>query len=203
MKWVGLTGGLGTGKTTVSQMLIKRGISVIDADRVAREVVEPNGPAYPGIILAFGSGILKVDGSIDRALLAQSVFGNSQKLLQLEKLIHPFVQKEVSNQRQWLKDQNHPWAVYDVPLLFEKGLKTQFDFIAVVSVTDEQTQVARLKQRNSWNDEEIQKRLKSQLPLSEKITQADYVIRNDADLSSLEKKVDTMVQMLNDLWQET
>ncbi len=203
MKWVGLTGGLGTGKTTVSQMLIKRGISVIDADRVAREVVEPNGPAFPGIIQAFGSGILKADGSIDRALLAQSVFGDSQKLLQLEKLIHPFVQKEVSNQRQWLKDQHHPWAVYDVPLLFEKDLKTQFDFIAVVSVTDEQTQVARLKQRNSWNDEEIQKRLKSQLPLSEKVTQADYVIRNDADLSSLEKKVDTMVQMLNDLWQET
>lgn len=203
MKWVGLTGGLGTGKTTVSQMLIKRGISVIDADRVAREVVEPNGPAYPGIIQAFGSGILKADGSIDRALLARAVFGDSKKLLQLEKLIHPFVQQEVSLQKQWLKDQHHPWAVYDVPLLFEKGLKTQFDFIAVVSVTDEQTQVARLKQRNSWNDEEIQKRLKSQLPLSEKITQADYVIRNDADLSSLEKKVDTMVQMLNDLWQET
>ncbi len=203
MKWVGLTGGLGTGKTTVSQMLIKRGISVIDADRVAREVVEPNGPAFPGIIQAFGSGILKADGSIDRALLARAVFGDSKKLLQLEKLIHPFVQQEVSHQKLWLKDQHHPWAVYDVPLLFEKGLKTQFDFIAVVSVTDEQTQVARLKQRNSWNDEEIQKRLKSQLPLSEKITQADYVIRNDADLSSLEKKVDTMVQMLNDLWQET
>lgn len=203
MKWVGLTGGLGTGKTTVSQMLIKRGIPVIDADRIAREVVEPNGPAYPGIVQAFGSEILKADGSIDRALLARAVFGDPKKLLHLEKLVHPFVQHEVVLQKQWLKDQHHPWAVYDVPLLFEKNLKTQFDFIAVVSVTDEQIQVSRLKQRNSWNDGEIQKRLRSQLPLSEKITQADYVIRNDADLSSLEKKVDTMVQMLNDLWQET
>jgi len=199
MKWVGLTGGLGTGKSTVSQMLISRGIPVIDADRIAREVVEPNGPAFPGIIQAFGKEILQPDGSIDRNKLAKAVFGHSEKLLQLENLIHPFVQEEVLNQRSWLKDQHHQWAVYDVPLLFEKNLKSQFDFVLVVSVTDVTTQISRLKQRNGWNDDEIQKRLKSQLPLSEKIAQADYVIQNDADLSSLEKKVDTVVQMLNDL----
>ena len=202
MKWVGLTGGLGTGKSTVSQALIKHGVPVIDADRIAREVVERNGPAFQGIVQAFGSGILQQNGNLDRALLAKVVFGDSKKLLQLEQLIHPYVQDEVLRQRRWLQDQHHQWAVYDVPLLFEKGLKYQFDFIVVVSVTDVQTQIQRLKLRNSWNDEEIQKRLNSQLPLSEKMAHADYVIRNDADLSSLEKKVDTMVQMLNDLWRD-
>ena len=202
MKWVGLTGGLGTGKSTVSKMLISRGIPVIDADRIAREVVEPNGPAFPGIIQAFGSGILQPDGSIDRAMLAKAVFDDPKKLIQLETLVHPLVQEEVLNQRAWLKDQHHQWAVYDVPLLFEKNLKSQFDFVLVVSVTDAATQISRLKQRNGWNDEEIQKRLKAQLPLSEKVAQANYVIQNDADLSSLEKKVDTLVQMLNDLWQD-
>ena len=202
MKWVGLTGGLGTGKSTVSRMLISRGIPVIDADRIAREVVEPNGPAFPGIVQAFGTEILQPDGSIDRAKLAKYVFGHAEKLTQLENLIHPFVQREVQNQRAWLRDQDHQWVVYDVPLLFEKNLKTQFDYVLVVSVTDVATQISRLKHRNGWNDEEILKRLKFQLPLSEKIALADYVIQNDADLSSLEKKVDTLVQMLNDLWQD-
>lgn len=202
MKWVGLTGGLGTGKSTVSRMLINHGIAVIDADRIAREVVEPNGPAYPGIIQSFGRGVLASDGSLDRTLLAKAVFGNPEKLLELEQLIHPYVQAEVLHQRQWLEDQHHPWVVYDVPLLFEKDLKSQFDFVIVVSVTDADTQIERLKARNGWNNEEIQKRLQSQLPLSEKVAQADYVIQNDADLSSLEKKVDTMVQMLNDLWRD-
>lgn len=202
MKWVGLTGGLGTGKSTVSQMLIQQGIPVIDADRIAREVTEPNGPAFPKIIQDFGKGILKSDGSIDRVVLAKEVFGNPKKLLQLEEIIHPLVQEEVARQRQWLKEQGHTWAVYDVPLLFEKNLKSQFDFVLVVSVTDAKTQIERLKARNGWNDEEIQKRLRAQKSLSEKEAQADYVIHNDADLSSLEKKVATMVQMLNDLWQE-
>jgi dephospho-CoA kinase len=200
MKWVGLTGGLGTGKSTVSQMLIRHGIPVIDADRIAKEVVEPNGPARAGVVQAFGREILKNDGSLDRAHLAKIVFGVPENLQKLEKLIHPFVQQEVNRQKQWLKDQHHLWAVYDVPLLFEKNLQSQFDYIIVVSVTDPEFLGLRLKARNGWNDEEIQKRLGSQLPLSKKIAEANYVIRNDADLSSLEKKVDTLVRMLNDLW---
>lgn len=202
MKWVGLTGGLGTGKTTVSKMLIGRGVPVIDADRVAREVVEPQGPAYAGVVQAFGQGILRPDLSLDRNLLAGQVFGNPQKLSQLEQLIHPYVQQEVSRQRQWLKEQHHQWSVYDVPLLFEKNLQAQFDYIIVVSVTNVDTQIARLKLRNGWNNEEIKKRLKAQIALSEKVARSDYVIQNDADLSDLEKKVDTLVQMLNDLWKE-
>ena len=200
MKWVGLTGGLGTGKSTVSQMLVKRGISVIDADRIAREVVEPGGPALPGIRQAFGPEFFSEDGSLDRSKLAQNVFGHPDKLLQLEKLIHPFVQEEVARQRKWLEEQGHLWAVYDVPLLFEKNLQGQFDYIVVVSVTNASTQIERLKKRNNWNDEEIQKRLSSQLPLTEKVAQAHYVIKNDADLQGLDNKVDTLVQMLNDLW---
>ena len=200
MKWVGLTGGLGTGKSTVSRMLVQRGVPVIDADRIAREVAEPGGPALPGIIQAFGPGMLQPDGSLDRPKMAQLVFGNPQKLSQLETLIHPHVQSAVANQRKQLEVQGHQWAVYDVPLLFEKNLQGQFDSVIVVSVNDAKTQAQRLKVRNGWNDEEIQKRLDSQLPLSEKVKRAQYVIQNDADLPSLEKKVDSLVQLLNDLW---
>lgn len=203
MKWVGLTGGLGTGKSTVSQMLICRGIPVVDADRIAREVVEGGqGPALPQIRQDFGAEVFRADGSLDRQKLANSVFGHPQKLSQLEKIIHPFVKEEVLRQRQWLQDQHCKWAFYDVPLLFEKKLEDQFDFIVVVSTSDVNTQIQRLKLRNNWNEDEIVKRMKSQMPLSEKVSQADYVIRNDADLISLEKQVDTMVQMLNDLWQD-
>lgn len=202
MKWVGLTGGLGTGKSTVSQMLVSRGIAVIDADRIAKQVTEVRGPALPAILQAFGPGLQNKDGSLDRQALAQLVFGNPEKLLQLEKIIHPLVQDEVKRQKKWIQEQGALWAVYDVPLLFEKNLQSQFDYIVVVTVNNPQILMDRLKQRNSWNNEEIQKRMASQKPLSEKIKQAHYVIENDASLSELEKKVDTLVQMLNDLWQE-
>lgn len=202
MKWVGLTGGLGTGKTTVGKMLLNLGIPVIDADRIAQDVTDVNGPAFQPIVQGFGPGILTGSGIIDRKELAKIVFSDPELLSKLEKIIHPLVQAEVLRQRQWLKDQHHIWAVYDVPLLFEKNLKSQFDFTLVVSVTDPQQQIQRIKLRNIWNNEEIQKRLKNQLPLAEKEKQADYVIRNDADLSSLQKDVDTLVRMLNDRWKD-
>jgi dephospho-CoA kinase len=202
MKWVGLTGGLGTGKSTVAQMLVKHGIPVIDADRIARQVVEPQGPAYAGILRAFGPGVINPDGSLDRQCLARIVFNDEEKRLLLERLIHPCVQSEVASQRQWLKEQRYSWAVYDVPLLFEKGLQSQFDSVIVVSVTHEQIQYERLKERNGWNDEEIHKRLSSQVLLAVKVAGADHVIQNDADIPTLQKKVDTLVQMLNDLWLE-
>ncbi len=202
MKWVGLTGGLGTGKSTVSQMLLRRGIAVIDADRIAKEVTEPNGPAFQQIIQAFGSDVRRSDGTLDRQALAQKVFGHPEKLRQLEGIVHPLVQEEVKKQKKWVQEQGAPWAVYDVPLLFEKRLQSQFDYVVVVTVSNPQILIERLKQRNCWNDEEIQKRLASQLPLAEKVRQAQYVIDNDASLTELEKKVDTLVQMLNVLWQE-
>ena len=199
MKWVGLTGGLGTGKSTVSRLLLSHGIPVVDADAMARQVLEIHGPAYGPVVQCFGPEILQPNKEIDRKRLAARVFGHPAELEKLERIIHPFVQAEVKRQRQWLADQKTPGAVYDVPLLFEKGLEKQFDAIIVVTAREAQ-QVERVKARNSWTDEEIQKRLRSQIPLNDKVARADFVVQNDADLPTLEKKVATLVEMLNDFF---
>lgn len=197
MHWYGLTGGLGTGKSTVSQFLRKQGVPVVDADRIAREVVEKGSTGLSQLTQAFGPGILNQSGELDRQKMASLVFSEPKKLELLESIIHPLVQQEVRSQRQWLSDQHYSWAVYDVPLLFEKNLKSQFDGIILVTC-DEDQQWARIRVRNAWNDEEIRKRLQAQVPLKEKIRQSDHVIENNGSLEDLEKKVAALVQLLND-----
>lgn len=197
MKWVGLTGGLGTGKSTVSRLLVSYGIPVLDADQIAKQVLEPGGAAYQSVITAFGPDICLPSGEIDRKKLAEKVFGRPKELGRLENLIHPLVQEEVKKQKRWLEEQGTLWAVYDVPLLFEKQLQNQFDYIVVVSASVLQ-QIQRVKSRNGWTQEEIKRRLDSQMPMKDKEAQADYVLKNDADRPSLEKEVATLVQMLND-----
>lgn len=196
MKWVGLTGGLGTGKSTVSRLLMSHGIPVLDADRVAKQVIEPGTPGYDQVVQVFGPDLKAADGSLDRVKLAQRVFGVPSELEKLERIIHPLVQAEIRHQKQWLEDQGTLWAVYDVPLLFEKNLMGQFDYIIVVTTTPEQ-QMERVKARNGWNEDEIKKRLASQKPLKDKELGAHHVLQNNADLPQLEKKVETLVQMLN------
>lgn len=197
MKWVGLTGGLGTGKSTVSRLLMSHGIPVLDADRIAKEVIEPGTPGYHQVLKTFGKDLVSPDGSLNRALLAQKVFGQPAELEKLERIIHPLVQAEVRQQKQWLSDQGTLWAVYDVPLLFEKNLKDQFDYVIVVSASEAQ-QITRVKARNGWNETEIRKRMAAQKSLKDKEAQSDFVLLNDSDMPSLEKKVATLVEMLND-----
>lgn len=197
MNWYGLTGGLGTGKSTVSELLKKQGIPVIDADRLAREVIEKGSEGLEQLVRAFGPGILTNDGELDRKKMADLVFSDTKKLALLEAIIHPLVQIEVRKQKAWLKDQNCAWAVYDVPLLFEKKLQNQFDGIILVTATEQQ-QFERVRLRNAWTDEEIRKRIVAQTPLSEKIHQSQYVIDNSGSLQQLEKKVAELVGLLND-----
>lgn len=197
MRWIGLTGGLGTGKSTVSHFLIRRGIPVVDADKIAKQVLEPGTEGLKQVVLAFGPDILNPDGSLNRTALADLVFSSKEKLLKLESIVHPLVQAEVLNQRSWLADQHTEWAVYDVPLLFEKNLQSHFDQIILVTSSFEK-QVERLKLRNHWNDDEISKRLKAQLPLQDKKARSHHVIENDGSLDDLEKKVATLVELLND-----
>lgn len=197
MRWMGLTGGLGTGKSTVAHFLNKQGVPVIDADRIAKQVLEPGTEGLKQVVLAFGPGILKSDGSLNRVSLADLVFSDKEKLKKLESIVHPLVQGEVKAQRKWLEDQHTNWAVYDVPLLFEKNLQAQFDQIILVTSSFEK-QVDRLKLRNNWNDTEINKRINAQLPLSQKIALSQHVIDNDGTVEELEKKVATLVELLND-----
>lgn len=197
MRWIGLTGGLGTGKSTVSESLRKAGIPVVDADRIAKEVVEKGSPGLQQVVQAFGPDILNSQGEMERTRMAGLVFSDPKKLQKLESILHPLVQAEVRSQRQWLEDQHHTWAVYDVPLLFEKNLQAQFDEIILVTC-DEAQQWERIRKRNGWKDEEIQKRLQAQWPLANKQKLSHHILENNGTLEQLEKKVATLVQLLND-----
>lgn len=195
MLWIGLTGGLGTGKSTAAQLLQARGFRVIDADQLAHAALNPNTPSYKDIVNHFGTSILNDDSSIDRKKLAQKVFDNQTELRFLESIVHPFVQKQVSSLRKRAKDDGCNAVFYDVPLLYEKNMQSQFDQVWVVSASLEK-QLERLKLRNQWSEDEIKKRLANQLHLNEKIKMANVVLKNDSDKQSLAHQIDEELKKL-------
>lgn len=188
MLWVGLTGSLGTGKSTVTSILQRLGYQVVDADLIAHQVLRPGEKSYQQVVHAFGPEILDPDKSIDRKKLAQLVFGKPEKLRILESIVHPEIKFRVKQEKEALAKAHHKIAFYDVPLLFEKNMKNDFDKILVVA-TNEKLQRERLRARNNWTDVEIDLRLKSQIPIQEKINLADYLITNDSGLNELEENV--------------
>ncbi len=194
MRWIGLTGGLGTGKSTVAKIIRQQGFPVLDADEVAREVVRAGTPGLKSVLDEFGAEFLGRDGELDRQKLARLVFSNPDNLLRLEAIIHPLVQERVAALKAAEKAKGHDLVFYDVPLLFEKKIGG-FDSVVVVSAKPE-VQRERLHRRNNWTDEEVQRRLSNQIPLSEKIAQADYVIENNGDMDALKAAVLKLLKKL-------
>ncbi|WP_413586466.1 dephospho-CoA kinase [Bdellovibrio sp. HCB274] len=193
MKWIGLTGGIACGKSTVSRMLRDRGYNLLDADEVAREVVRAGTPGLKAVVEEFGD-VLLPDGSLDRRKLGQIVFGNPDKLHVLESITHPLIRKEIARRRQVFEDMNLPLAIYDIPLLFETRAKDQFDKVVVVSSTKNQ-QKERLMRRNQLTESEIDMRIASQIPVASKEAEADFVLQNNRDEQHLLKEVDRL-----DVW---
>jgi len=196
---VGLTGGVATGKSTVANMFKKCGASVIDADRLARLVVQPGKPAWRAIVKLFGKTILNPDRSLDRQALGSIVFRNPKKRQQLERIIHPRVARE---QRRLVRliAKGNPLAVviYEVPLLFEAGVDKRVDKIIVVNA-DRETQITRLKNRSGLARAEALRRISSQMPLAKKIHQADHVLNGTLPRPSLRKQVDLLFKSLSRL----
>ncbi len=190
---IGLTGGIASGKSTVSNMIIKMGIKVVDADQIARDVVEIGKPAYNQIVKVFGKEILQHDNSLNREKLGALVFSDQKKREQLNKIVHPEVRKEMLHQVNEEKELGSDAVVLDIPLLFESKLTYMVDKTILVYV-DEEIQLQRLMNRNGYNKDQAKLRIQSQLPLKDKRKLADEVINNN---DSLEKTKSQLEDILN------
>ncbi len=169
-----------------------QGLAVIDADALAHEALRPGTGSFEQITKTFGQDILEKDGTIQRSALASLVFADEEKKNLLERIIHPYVQQRGLELRKGFYQQGHRIVFYDVPLLFEKNLRDQFDAVIVVTCS-ESLQIQRMKSRNHWSDQEIKQRLSNQIPMSLKEQGADFIIRNESTIESLKESVATML----------
>jgi dephospho-CoA kinase len=175
---IGLTGSIATGKSTVAEMFKELSIPVIDADLLAREVVEPGEEAYTNIIEHFGDTILQADRTLDRKRLGEIVFSDEEKRKDLNGIIHPAIRKRMLEQRDALIKKGEACIVLDIPLLFESELEHFVDKTLVVYL-NEKTQLERLMKRNELSKEEALQRISSQIPVKEKAQRANEVIDNN------------------------
>jgi len=185
---IGLTGGIASGKSTVTRMLQEQNIPVIDADVEARLAVEKGEKAYDDIVSYFGKDILMEDGSIDRIKLGSIIFPDKEKRTVLNNIVHPAVRGRMTQKKDQYLAMGHNIVVLDIPLLFESKLTYMVDKVVVVYV-DEQTQLDRLMVRNGFTKEEAKVRIASQLPLTEKRKWADAVIDNNGTPEETEKQL--------------
>ncbi|HFJ9488023.1 TPA: dephospho-CoA kinase [Bacillus cereus] len=193
---IGLTGGIASGKSTVSQMFRELSIPVIDADIIAREVVERGKTAYNKIVEVFGTEVLQEDGELDRPKLGSVVFYNEEKRLQLNKIVHPAVREEMNRQKEMYIKEGMQAVVLDIPLLFESKLTSLVDRILVVAVKPH-TQLERLMKRNNFSEEEATARIQSQMPLEEKVKNADEVINNDGTIMGTKTQLQVILRKWN------
>ena len=178
---VGLTGGIATGKSTVSELLRQLGCEIIDADRLARDVVEPEQPAWKQIVADFGRGVVNADGTLDRKKLGAIVFADPDRRKRLEAITHPAIRARFQARLDELAAQGFAGiVVFDAPVMIESGGYRNVDRLVVV-VTDEATQASRLRTRDGTDDAEGRRKVASQMPLAEKAKLADYVIDNSGD----------------------
>jgi dephospho-CoA kinase len=191
---VGLTGGIATGKSYVRALFTERGVPTLDADTVAREVVEPGSPVLAAIVARFGEDVLQPDGHLDRRKLGQVVFADDAARHDLERIVHPAVYSAI---RRWLDvleaSSRHTLAVVDIPLLFETGRERDFD-VVIVTACSPDTQVRRVMARDRASADEARRRLAAQWPIDEKAARADHVIRTDGSFEETEREFEQVCQ---------
>ena len=188
MRVIGLTGGIASGKTTVSNLFKISGVPVIDADRVARQVVEKGTVGLTALVNRFGEEILNADGTLNRTELGKRMFSEEAIRSEVNDILQPLIRQEITSRIQAYKDQGKALIVLDVPLLFEMHYDNLCDDIIVVAVSVE-TQIARMEKRNGYTREEALERIQSQMPLEEKVKRATIVWSNEGTLQELEQKV--------------
>lgn len=186
---LGLTGGIASGKSTVSHYLKELGYPVIDADLIAREVMEPDKPAYHKVIDFFGPEIVNKDQSINRKRVGEIVFSDPEKLKMLNEMVHSEIFSEIMKRKTELIEAGHPLIVLDIPLLYETGYDEEVDCVMVIYI-DSAIQLNRLKKRDELTDEEAIKRIESQESLEMKKDKADVVINNNGTIEQTMDQID-------------
>lgn len=189
MLTVGLTGGIGSGKSAASRLLVEHGAVVLDADVIAREVVEPGTPGLARLVEHFGPEILRPDGSLDRAALGARAFSDPEALKALNGIVHPLVGERTAELLEQARAAGATVVVHDVPLLVENGLAPLYDAVIVVAATP-QTQHDRLVRLRGMSASEAQQRIDAQASLADKLAVATHVIENDGPLEELAPQVE-------------
>jgi dephospho-CoA kinase len=193
---VALTGGIATGKSHVRARFETLGIPTIDADMLSRDAVAEGTPGLAAIVQRFGREVLLTSGALDRHALAAIVFADPAARRDLEAIVHPAVRKAMEAWFATLDPARHPFAVADIPLLYEVGRDRDFD-VVVVAAADPGTQVRRVMARDGATEAEARQRVAAQLPIEEKVARADYVIRTDGTIEQTDQQVEDVVRALS------
>ncbi|WP_312117910.1 dephospho-CoA kinase [Brevibacillus reuszeri] len=192
---LGLTGGIATGKSTVTAMLRERGIPVIDADQIAREVVEPGKPAYEAIVRHFSRDILLEDGQIDRKKLGEVVFSDESERQKLNAIVHPEVRRVMRQEAEAAEANGEQIVFMDIPLLYESKLQYLVEKIVVVYAPGDM-QLARMMERDELDEEQAKKRLRAQFPIDQKKLEADFLIDNSQSREETQRQVEDLLTVI-------
>ncbi|AWB81995.1 dephospho-CoA kinase [Corynebacterium yudongzhengii] len=195
MRIIGLTGGIGSGKSTAATMLAEAGFPVIDADKLAREVVEPGMPALRELAEAFGEDILDGKGALRRSLLAERAFSSKENTERLNAITHPAIRRLQQQRIQEAADAGAHTVIYDMPLLIEQGLDEEMDLTVVVH-TDRQLRIERLESARGISPQDAARRMDAQVDDETRLSKADVVLDNSGTLEELAQQVDRLVDKL-------
>ncbi|MGE5854870.1 MAG: dephospho-CoA kinase [Deltaproteobacteria bacterium] len=195
MKLVGLTGGIASGKSTVAKILQSLGAAIVNADDLAREVVEPGHEAWKEIVASFGADILQSDQTLDRQKLRTLIFNQPEARKRLESIIHPRVRALAEERIRQYAAAGYPVVIYEVPLLFEGNLQEWLRPVILVAC-DVETQTARLQRRDHLTAADAEKHIAAQMSLKDKRRLADYVIENNGSLEDLERQTRQILEEL-------
>lgn len=192
---VGLTGGIGSGKSTVARMLAAQGFTVVDADQIAREIMEPGSPVLADVAREFGEELLLADGSLDRAELARRAFASEDATQRLNAITHPAIRAESARRLDAAEARGEAAAVYDMPLLVDLGLHESMDLTVVVDV-DPEERVRRLVASRGLDEADARARIARQIPDAKRNAAADVIIDNNGPMEGLEPQVEALANRL-------
>ena len=194
-KIIGLTGGIASGKSTVSNLLRQAGIPIVDADQVTRQVQRPGSSALDKLAAAFGNQVIQPDGSLDRGQLGRRFFADTAARQELNQIMQPLIRDAIWQAVETFKKQGVPNVILDVPLLYEQHYDEDCDLVVVVTVSPE-PELRRLMARNHYSVAEARARIAAQMPLKEKAARADVVINNDGSPAQTRQQVAQLVEHL-------